>query len=140
MSLTLQTGDESNDANNIAVFRQVCREAHELGLPVIGEYFPANSASLSADELHESVYRGVRITAELGADMIKTFYTNSFSAVTESSPVPVLGLGAEKLPSQRMALQLAADEVAAGAGGVVFGRNAIQARIHRLFNRPCVML
>ena len=46
--------------------------------------------------------------------------------MTESSPVPVLGLGAAKLPTQRAALQLAADEVAAGAGGVVFGRNAIQ--------------
>ena len=29
-------------------------------------------------------------------------------------------------PSQRQALQLAADLVAAGAGGVVLGRNAIQ--------------
>jgi DhnA family fructose-bisphosphate aldolase class Ia len=38
----------------------------------------------------------------------------------------VFGLGAEKLPTQRQALELAAREVAAGAGGVVFGRNAIQ--------------
>jgi DhnA family fructose-bisphosphate aldolase class Ia len=126
VSLTLQTGDESNDANNVAVFRQSCREAHDLGMPVIGEYFPTNAESLSADELHESVYTGVRITAELGADLIKTFYTKSFDAVTGSCPVPVLGLGAERLPTQREALQLAADEVAAGAGGVVFGRNAIQ--------------
>ncbi len=28
--------------------------------------------------------------------------------------------------TQRAALQLAADEVAAGSGGVVFGRNALQ--------------
>lgn len=126
VSLTLQTGNESNDANNVAVFRQTCREAHDLGLPVIGEYFPANAEGLSADELHDSIYTGVRITAELGADLIKTFYTKSFKAVTGSCPVPVLGLGAEKLPTQREALQLAANEVAAGAGGVVFGRNAIQ--------------
>jgi len=126
VSLTLRTGDESNDSNNVAVFRRVCREAHELGMPVIGEYFPVNSETLSPDELQDNIYRGVRITAELGADVIKTFYTKSFTAVTRSSPVPVLGLGAEKLPSQREALQLAADEVAAGARGVVFGRNAIQ--------------
>jgi DhnA family fructose-bisphosphate aldolase class Ia len=72
------------------------------------------------------VYNGTRIVAELGADLIKTFYTHTFRAVTESSPVPVLGLGAAKLPTQRAALRLAADAVAAGAGGVVFGRNAIQ--------------
>ena len=126
VSLTLQTGDESNDANNVAVFRKLCREAHELGMPVIGEYFPVNAEGLPADELRESIYRGVRITAELGADLIKTFYTRSFREVTKGSPVAVLALGAEKLPSQREALQLAADAVAEGAKGVVFGRNAIQ--------------
>jgi DhnA family fructose-bisphosphate aldolase class Ia len=126
VSLTLETGNESTDAQNVAIFRQVCREAKELGMPVLGEYFPAEAEHLTAEELHKKVYAGTRIIAELGADVIKTFYTKSFRAVTESSPVPVLGLGATKLPTQRDALQLAADEVAAGAGGVVFGRNAIQ--------------
>lgn len=126
ISLTLETGSESNDAQNVAVFRQVCREAQQLGMPVIGEYFPVEGESLEPEALHAKVYRGTRILAELGADLIKTFYTVNFRAVTEASPVPVLGLGAERLPTQRAALQLAADAVAAGAGGVVFGRNALQ--------------
>jgi DhnA family fructose-bisphosphate aldolase class Ia len=126
ISLTLETGSESTDAQNVAIFRQVCREAKELGMPVLGEYFPAEAEKLSAEDLHKKVYMGTRIIAELGADLIKTFYTQSFRAVTECSPVPVLGLGAAKLPTQRAALQLAFDEVAAGAGGVVFGRNALQ--------------
>jgi|SRR5579862_7693309 len=126
VSLTLETGSESNDAHNVEVFRTICREAKDLGMPVIGEYFPVDAESLMPEQLHEKVYRGTRIIAELGADLIKTFYTRCFQRVTESSPVPVLGLGAAKLPTQLEALQLAADEVAAGAGGVVFGRNAIQ--------------
>jgi DhnA family fructose-bisphosphate aldolase class Ia len=126
VSLTLETGSEANDANNVAVFRQICREAKELGMPVIGEYFPPQAETLAPDDLHEKIYRGARIVAELGADSIKTLYTRDFRAVTASCPVPVLGLGAAKLPTQRAALQLAADEVAAGAGGVVFGRNALQ--------------
>jgi DhnA family fructose-bisphosphate aldolase class Ia len=126
VSLTLQTGSEANDANNVAIFREICREAKELGMPVLGEYFPPEAETLGPDELHEKVYMGARIIAELGADLIKTFYTRDFRLVTASSPVPILGLGAAKLPTQRAALQLAADEVAAGAGGVVFGRNAIQ--------------
>ena len=40
--------------------------------------------------------------------------------------MPVFGLGAEKLPRQLDALRLAQHEVEQGAGGVVFGRNAIQ--------------
>ncbi|MBZ5564750.1 MAG: hypothetical protein LAP13_20305 [Acidobacteriia bacterium] len=126
VSLTLETGSEANDAHNVAVFRQVCREAKKLGMPVIGEYFPVHGEGLEPDKLHAQVYTGTRIIAELGADLIKTFYTHNFRAVTDASPVPVLGLGAAKSPTQRAALQLAADEVAAGAGGVVFGRNALQ--------------
>jgi len=126
VSLTLETGSESEDAHNVAVFRKLCREAQELGMPVLGEYFPAEAEKLEPGQLHTKVYMGTRIIAELGADLIKTFYTHSFREVTESSPVPVLGLGAAKLPTQLAALQLAAEVVVAGAGGVVFGRNAIQ--------------
>jgi len=126
VSLTLETGSEANDARNVEVFRDLCAEAKEYGLPVVGEYFPADADRLTPDELHHKVYISTRIIAELGADCIKTFYTNDFTAVTESCPVPVFGLGAEKRPSQLDALRLAADEVADGAGGVVFGRNAIQ--------------
>jgi len=126
VSLTLETGSEANDAHNVAVFRELCGEAKELGMPVVGEYFPVAGETLPPDQLQEKVFRGARIISELGADLIKTFYTHDFRAVTESCPVPILGLGAAKLPTQLAALQLAATEVAAGAAGVVFGRNAIQ--------------
>ena len=65
--------------------------------------------------------------AELGADCIKTFYTNNFKEVTSTCPIPILGLGAEKTPTDLDALKLAENEVRDGAGGVVFGRNAVQA-------------
>jgi DhnA family fructose-bisphosphate aldolase class Ia len=126
VSLTLETGSETTDAANVEVFCKITRQAKKLGMPVIGEYFPVDAESLTPEQLDEKVYKGTRIIAELGADLIKTFYTRNFRKVAESCPVPVLGLGAAKLPNQLDALQLAADEVAAGAGGVVFGRNAVQ--------------
>jgi len=126
VSLTLQTGSEERDAANVEVFSRLTNACHKLGIPVIGEYFPSAHMEMSAETLHENVLTGSRIVAELGADCIKTFSTRDFSAVTSSCPVPVLGLGAEKLPSQLDALELAASEIANGAGGVVFGRNAIQ--------------
>ena len=126
ISLTLKTGDETVDAQNVQVFRQLANEARQIGIPVIGEYFPTRSDVLTADELHEQVLIGTRIIAELGADLIKTFYTKDFAQITAGCPIPILGLGAEKKPTQEQALQLARDEVAAGAKGVVFGRNAIQ--------------
>ncbi len=126
VSLTLETGCEERDAENVRVFSELTNDCHRLGIPVIGEYFPNQCDKLTPDEMHEKVLLGSRIVAELGADAIKTFCTRDFAAVTSSCPVPVFGLGAEKLPTQREALELAAREVAAGAGGVVFGRNAIQ--------------
>ncbi len=132
-SLTLRTGDEERDARNVSIFAELAAEAHELGLPVIGEYFPTGHLEMAPEELHENVLVGTRITAELGADAIKTFYTCDFQQVTRTCPVPVLGLGAERLPTQREALELAAAEVRDGAGGVVFGRNAIQVPDPRAF-------
>lgn len=126
VSLTLESGSEANDAHNVSVFRELCAASKSLGMPVVGEYFPIAGETLPPDQLHDKVWRGARIIAELGADLIKTFYTCDFRAVTQSCPVPVLGLGAAKLPTQLEALQLAAAEVVAGAGGVVFGRNALQ--------------
>ena len=66
-------------------------------------------------------------------DCIKTFYTQDFEEVTSTCPVPILGLGAEKTPTDLDALSLAEKEVRDGAGGVVFGRNAIQASNPRAF-------
>lgn len=126
VSLTLETGDEERDADNVEIFSELTNRCHEMGIPVIGEYFPVGHLDMSADELHEAVLNGSRICVELGADCIKTFNTKAFGEVTAACPVPVMGLGAEKLPRQRDALDLAHREVQAGAGGVVFGRNAIQ--------------
>lgn len=135
ISLTLETGSETNDAHNVEVFRSLCAECKELGLPVIGEYFPADPDSLSPDEMHRKVYACARIIAELGADAIKTFYTNRFKDITKSCPVPVFGLGAAKCPTQLEALKLAENQIAHGAGGVVFGRNAIQVPDPAAFQR-----
>ena len=126
VSLTLKTGSEERDARNVEIFRRMAAECHRVGLPVIGEYFPAFSDTLSPDEMHAQVKIGCRILAELGADMIKSFHTNKFKEVAAGCPVPIFALGAAKLPTPLDALRLAQSEVADGAQGVVFGRNALQ--------------
>jgi class I fructose-bisphosphate aldolase/fructose-bisphosphate aldolase/2-amino-3,7-dideoxy-D-threo-hept-6-ulosonate synthase len=124
--LTLVTGSEERDARGVELFSKLRAESHALGLPVIGEYFPGNVAELSAGELHAQVRNGCRIVAELGADCVKTFQTEKFPEVVAGCPIPVLGLGAEKTPTQLEALGLARREIDEGARGVVFGRNAVQ--------------
>ncbi|MDO8587384.1 MAG: hypothetical protein Q7T82_10120 [Armatimonadota bacterium] len=135
VSLTLNTGSEARDAANVGVFCELVNEAKRLGMPVVGEFFPVRSDKLSKEQMHEQVYRSCRIVAELGADLIKTFYTHKFKEVTESCPIPILGLGAEKTPKQIQALELAEKIVQNGGRGVVFGRNAIQVRDPAAFQR-----
>ncbi|MCK5850097.1 MAG: hypothetical protein KAH23_04215 [Kiritimatiellae bacterium] len=125
--LTMKTGSEAVDARNVEVFADLCLKAHKLGLPVIGEYFPHSHLTKEPDEFHEEILLGCRMLSELGADCIKTFYTNNFKEVTSTCPIPILGLGAEKTPTDRDALNLAEKEIQDGAAGVVFGRNAVQA-------------
>jgi DhnA family fructose-bisphosphate aldolase class Ia len=133
--LTLKTGSEGQDASNVEVWCDMAAEAKAAGLPIVGEYFPARPDRLSPDELHDGVLKGCRILAELGADLVKTYYTNKFQDVVAGCPIPILGLGAEKTPKQIQALELAGRIVGDGGRGVVFGRNAIQVKDPGAFQR-----
>ncbi len=126
ISLTIGTGDEVVDTQNVAVYTALMNEAEKLGIPVIGEFFPVSFGKLTPPQMHEQVLSSCRVITEIGADMIKTFHTHDFKKVVESNPLPIFGLGAEKTPTQLEALKLAQKEVEDGCKGVVFGRNAIQ--------------
>ena len=105
-------------------------------MPLIGEVFPIGGLRDRPEDFHDYVKKACRIVCELGADAIKTFYTGErFAEVTAGVPIPILALGAEKLPRELDALSLAHKAVLAGARGVVFGRNVLQARDSAQFLR-----
>jgi putative autoinducer-2 (AI-2) aldolase len=67
-----------------------------------------------------------RICAELGAQVVKTYYVSEgFETVTASCPVPVVMAGGKKLP-ELDALTMAYRAVSEGAAGVDMGRNIFQ--------------
>jgi len=123
----LQSGSEEVDRDNVKLFADVVEQKKKAGIPLIGELFPVDAETMPAEELHQRIYRGVRILAELGADAVKTFYTGErFAEVIEGASIPVLALGASKC-SESEALDKARKAMQAGARGVVFGRNVFQA-------------
>jgi len=68
-----------------------------------------------------------RISAELGAQVVKTYYVpEGFETITASCPVPVVMAGGKKLPELE-ALTMAYRAVSEGAAGVDMGRNIFQA-------------
>ncbi len=72
---SLHTGDQKMDADNIGVLAAHIAEKRAAGIPLIGEFFPAGAEELAPEALQEQVAVGCRIAAELGADLVKTFYT-----------------------------------------------------------------
>ena len=115
-------GDDNSVAENGAIGIQ----AAQYGLPFIAETIPGG---FGRRDLHtpEKIAAGARIGVELGADVIKTFYTgdpDSMRTVIENAGVPVVVLGGPKMDSVRDVLQVVYDAVIlAGASGVAFGTN-----------------
>lgn len=67
-----------------------------------------------------------RVSAELGAHLVKTYYCPEFHKVVEGCPVPLVVAGGPKLDSDRAVFELAHDAIAAGAHGIDMGRNIWQ--------------
>lgn len=66
-----------------------------------------------------------RILAEIGANMVKTYYCENFEEVVAACPVPIVVAGGKKLPEQE-ALTLAYHAISEGAHGLDMGRNIFQ--------------
>jgi len=95
---------------------------NRYGIPVLA--VTAVGKELTRDARYLGL--AVRICAELGAHMVKTYYCpEGFETVTASCPVPVVMAGGKKL-SELEALTMAHDAVERGASGVDMGRNIFQ--------------
>jgi class I fructose-bisphosphate aldolase len=119
-----EDNDRKRETENVAIFSEVIRQKERLGIPLIGECYVVEHAEKTPDQVHEKVKRISRIMAELGADLIKTFYTGDrFREVVKNTPVPVFTIGADKLNTDLDVLKKAHASIKAGARGIIFGRN-----------------
>lgn len=95
----------------------------ELGMPVLGV-----TAVGKELEKRDARYLALacRVTAELGAHFVKTYYCEGFEAVAAGCPVPVVIAGGPKSDNERDALEVAYRAMRDGAQGVDMGRNVWQ--------------
>jgi len=98
-------------------------EGQEYGIPVL-----AVTAVGKELEKRDARYLSLasRIAAELGAQMVKTYYCDDFAKVVKSCPVPIVIAGGPRFKTELDALQLAYDAIQEGAVGVDMGRNIWQ--------------
>ena len=101
---------------------------HRLGLPVMLEAMARGTirGKEVAPDDPEAIRMVARMGAEIGADLIKTYYTGSiesFARVVEGCPVPIVILGGAKTDSLREVFQIICDSLEAGGRGIAMGRN-----------------
>jgi DhnA family fructose-bisphosphate aldolase class Ia len=124
-----EKNNEALETENVRLFSEVVRQKERLGIPLIGECYVVEHKELQLERLHAKVKRVTRVMAELGADLIKCFYTGErFHEVVGNVPVPVFTIGAEKLATDLAVLRKAHDSVRQGARGIIFGRNIFMAK------------
>ena len=102
---------------------QLVTEGEECGMPVM-----AITAVGKELEKRDARYLALacRVSAELGAHLVKTYYCDNFAKVVEGCPVPLVVAGGPKLDSDKAALELAHSAIAEGAKGIDMGRNIWQ--------------
>lgn len=112
----------------ISDFGIVSDRCAELGMPLLAMCYPRGKAVKNQFDV-EAVKHCARLSAELGADIVKTNYTgskDSFREVVKGTPVPVVIAGGPKMDSDSDLLKMVGDAMAAGARGVSIGRNVFQ--------------
>ncbi|MGA2385788.1 MAG: fructose-bisphosphate aldolase, partial [Candidatus Bathyarchaeia archaeon] len=98
------------------------------GMPLLAMMYP-RGPKIQNEHAVEVVAHAARIGAELGADIIKANFTGStetFKAVVESCPVPVVIAGGPKCKTSAEILQTTHEALLAGAAGLSIGRNVFQ--------------
>ena len=108
----------------------VVDEAHTWGMPVVCHAYPSGELWGDRKGSTESVLYASRAAAELGTDIVKTWYTGSadeFRKVVEGTPAIVVAAGGAPAKTPRDVLEQAAAVIEAGGHGMTCGRNVWQA-------------
>lgn len=95
---------------------------HRYGIPVLGVV----AVGKEMERTTRYFLLATRIIAELGAQIIKTYYCEGFEKITVACPVPIVIAGGKKVPEEK-ALEIAYRAIQEGAAGVDMGRNVFQA-------------
>jgi putative autoinducer-2 (AI-2) aldolase len=118
LSIFVGAPHEKQTLHNLSILIDM---AQDVGIPVLAV------TAVGKEMSRDARYLGLccRIAAELGANIVKTYYCEGFDGIVRNCPVPVVIAGGKKIPEQD-ALRLAYNAISNGAVGVDMGRNIFQ--------------
>ncbi|MBN2050253.1 MAG: fructose-bisphosphate aldolase [Spirochaetales bacterium] len=125
-AVTVKFGHEREGefTRNASLAADLCER---WSLPLMVEAMAKGKDLKSTDP--KGVALASRAAAEIGADIVKTYYTGSpesFAGVVEGCPVPIVILGGEKTDSIKDVFSDVYYAIQAGAAGIAIGRNIWQ--------------
>ncbi|HUW67400.1 MAG TPA: 3-hydroxy-5-phosphonooxypentane-2,4-dione thiolase LsrF, partial [Candidatus Nanoarchaeia archaeon] len=97
-------------------------ECERYGIPVVAV------TAVGKNMVRDARYLALccRIAAELGARIVKTYYTDDFHKVVEGCPIPIVVAGGKQLDTELDVFNLVSNSIHEGAVGVDMGRNIWQ--------------
>ncbi len=117
----------------------VATECRKFGMPLLAEMIPVSSLNYhygkeekteDKEQINKDIALVSRLGAEIGADCIKTHYTEDkegFGEIVKSTPVPIVIAGGPKgKGSDEEFLSMIKETISAGARGICIGRNVWQ--------------
>jgi len=116
------------DYEMIQNLARVAEECEKLGMPLMAMMYPYGSDNMLDPE---HLKHAARIGAELGADIVKTYYTGdpqTFKQVTEACPAPIVMSGGPKADEPIDFLNMVKGALDGGAMGIAVGRNVWQSK------------
>lgn len=120
LSVFVGTAHEKQSLVNLS---KLVDEGQEYGMPVM-----AITAVGKELEKRDAKYLALacRVSAEIGAHVVKTYYCDNFSKVVDGTPVPLVVAGGPKLKTEEDVFNLVHNALEEGASGVDMGRNIWQ--------------
>ncbi len=108
---------------SLELLAKTAEECSKRGMPLIAEMLPQAEGKFTDPDC---IALGARVAYELGADLLKVYYTGkeSFAKVIGSVPIPIVIAGG---PKGENLFDIAQEAIRLGAKGVAFGRNVFQA-------------
>ncbi len=122
VALSIFVGSPHEKESLINLSRLV-NEGQEAGMPVV-----AITAVGKELEKRDAKYLALacRLAAEIGVQVVKTYYCEDFGRVVNGTPVPLVVAGGPKLETEEDVFNLVHSAIADGAVGVDMGRNIWQ--------------
>ncbi len=124
-------------------FVEIANACSIYGMPILQLAYPRGPTIQNRYDVKIVKY-GARAAAEIGADLIKTYWTGSketFSQVVKAaSGIPVLLSGGARTPKPIDFLKIVEQVLEAGGSGVVVGRNVFQLKNPEAMVRALIRL